>query len=101
VHEIAIEVSRPKTLPRAWRFVPMAELSPLLFARLITRLPDKYPGRDITFDAKSIGAGAGMQLVRQQRLPLVVSLHYRQAWGYRRARQYRRDSLTIGASIGF
>ena len=100
-HEIAIEVSRPRALPRAWQLVPIAEVSPLIFARLITKLPDKYPGQDIIFDAKSIGVGAGLQLVRQQPFPLRISLQYRQAWGYRQARQYRRDNLTIGASIGF
>ena len=100
-HEIAIEVSRPGTLAQVWRLVPIAEFSPLIFGRLITTLPDKYPGRDIIFDAKSIGVGAGLQFVRRQRVPVVVSLRYRQAWGYQRARQYRRDSLTIGASIDF
>ena len=93
VHEIALEASRPLQLSSAWRFVPTAELSPLLFARLITKLPDKYPGQDIVFDAKSFGLGGGIELTRQRGWPISVTLRYRQVWGYRTARQFRRDSL--------
>jgi hypothetical protein len=101
VHEIAIDASRPASLSAAWRFIATAEVSPLIFARLVTRLPDKYPGQDIIFDAKSFGVGAGLQLVHEQRFPLTISLQYRQAWGYRAARQYRRDSVLASVGLGF
>ena len=101
VHEIPIEVSRPSNLSAAWRFVPSAEISPLIFARLITKLPDKYPGQDIIFDAKAIGVGAGIQIVRQRGWPVALTVRYGQTWGYRAARQFRRDNLAAAVRIGF
>src|SRR5262249_6586964 len=47
VHEIPIEVSRPYKVSSTWRIVPRAAVAPLILARLVTKLPDKYPGRDI------------------------------------------------------
>jgi hypothetical protein len=101
VHEIPIEVSRAWNVSSAWRFVPNAELSPLIFARLITKLPDKYPGQDIIFDAKAIGAGAGIKFERRQGLPIVLAVQIGQSWGYRSARQFRRDYLATWIRVGF
>lgn len=101
VHEIPIEVSRPQTLFSTWRIVPRAAISPLIVARLITKLPDKYPGQDIVFDAKAIGVAGGIEIARQRGWPIALSLHYGQTWGYRAARQYRRDSLAAAVRIGF
>jgi hypothetical protein len=101
VHEIPIEVSRPKTVFSTWRIVPRAAISPLIVARLITKLPDKYPGQDIVFDAKAIGVAGGIEMARQRGWPITLSLHYGQTWGYRAARQYRRDSLAAAVRIGF
>ena len=100
VHEIPIEVSRPQTIFSTWRIVPRAAVSPLIFARLITKLPDKYPGQDIIFDAKAFGLSGAIELVRQRGWPIVLSMHYGQTWGYRGARQYRRDSLAAAVRIG-
>lgn len=100
VHEIPIEVSRTWNISPSWKAIPSADVSPLILARLITKLPDKYPGRDITFAAKSIGVGGGVRLVRQHGWPLAVTIHYGQTWGYRAARQFRRDSLVAGLSFG-
>ena len=39
------------------------EWSPLVWARLTTRLPDKYPGRTLTFSSRAarLGAEAGIE----------------------------------------
>jgi len=101
VHEIPIEVSRPQTIFSSWRIVPRAAVSPLILARLITKLPDKYPGQDIVFDAKAIGVTGEIEIARQRGWPIALSLHYGQTWGYRAARQYRREVLAAAVRIGF
>jgi hypothetical protein len=101
VHEIPIEVSRPQSISSTWRMVPRAEISPVIVARLITKLPDKYPGQDVIFMAKAIGLAGGLEIARQRGWPITLSLHYGQTWGYRAARQYRRDSLAAALSVGF
>jgi hypothetical protein len=100
VHDIPIEVSQAWNVS-AWRFVPRAEFSPLIFARLITQLPDKYPGQNIIFEAKSVGVGGGIQLARRRGWPIEFTLHYGQTWGYRAARQFRRDNLDAAVRVGF
>jgi hypothetical protein len=101
VHEIPIEVSRPRDVSSTWRIVPRVAVSPLILARLITKLPDKYPGQDIIFDARAIGVEGGIEMARRRGWPIVLSVHYGQTWGYRRARQFRRHSLAVGARFGF
>jgi len=100
VHEIPIEVSRPWNASQTWQVIPRAEISPLIVARLITKLPDKYPGQDIVFDARSIGVGGELQVVRRGAWPIEFSLHYGQTWGYATARQFRRDILAGSVTIG-
>lgn len=100
VHEIPVEVSRPWNVSPTWQLVPRAEISPLIFARLITKLPDKYPGQDIVFDARSIGVGGEFQLVRRGGWPIEFTLHYGQTWGYSTARQFRRDVLAASVRVG-
>jgi hypothetical protein len=99
VHEIPIQVSQAWNLS-AWRLVPKAEVSPLIFARLTTRLPDKYPGQSIIFDARSVGVGGEIQLMRRRGWPIEFTLHYGQTWGYRAARQFRRDSFAAAVRVG-
>jgi hypothetical protein len=79
-----------------------AEVSPLIWARLTTILPDKYPGRKIVFDAKAIGAGGLVQVVRRKgRWPVSLTLHYGQTWSYSSARQFSRDGLRVSVGVGF
>jgi hypothetical protein len=99
VHEIPIEVSRAWNVS-AWRFIPRAEVSPLILGRLTTQLPDKYPGQNIIFDAKSVGVGGGIQVVRRRGWPIELTLHYGQTWGYHAARQFRGDSLAAAVRVG-
>jgi hypothetical protein len=100
VNEIPIEVSRPWNVSPTWQLIPRAEMSPLIFARLTTELPDKYPGQDIIFDAKSVGVGGELQVVRRGGWPIEFSLHYGHTWGYSTARQFRRDVLAAAVTLG-
>jgi hypothetical protein len=102
VHEIPIEVSKPSTLSPIWALVIGADVSPLIWARLTTILPDKYPGRDIVFDAKAIAAGGRVQVVRRKgHWPVVLTLHYGRTWSYSPARQFSRDGLKASAGLSF
>ena len=101
VHEVPIDVSRPTPIGHGWSLIVGADLSPLVYAKLTTILPDKYPGQDIVFDAKAIGAGGRVQLVRQrERWPIVLSVHYGRTWSYSSARQFSRDALQASARLG-
>jgi hypothetical protein len=100
VHEVAIQVSRPRNLSSAWQLVPRAEVSPLIFARLTTKLPDKYPGQNILFAAKSIGISGELELVKRQGWPIEIVVRYGQTWGYRAASQFRREGLAASMRIG-
>jgi len=101
VHELPLEVSAVRRGASAWRLVARAEFTPLIFARLVTKLPDKYPGQNIIFDARSFGASGEIQAVRQQGWPITLELYYGQAWGYRAAAQFRRDVLAAAVRVGF
>jgi hypothetical protein len=100
VHEIAIQVSHPQNLSSGWLLVPRAEVSPLILARLTTKLPDKYPGQNIIFAAKSIGVGTEVELVRRQGWPIELVVGYRQTWGYRSGAQFRNDNVRASLRIG-
>jgi hypothetical protein len=101
VHEIPIEVSRPTRLWRTWSVVVGADLSPLVWARLTTILPDKYPGQAIVFDAKVLGAGGRIRIVRQaKRWPVEAAVHYGRTWSYATARQFSRDALQASIGVG-
>lgn len=102
VHEFPIAVSKTAALPRTWSMTLGADASPLVWARLTTVLPDKYPGQGIVFDAKVIGAGGRIQLVRQTgRWPIALTLQYGRTWSHTSARQFKRDSLQASVGIGF
>ena len=78
-----------------------AHASPTMRARLLTRLPDKYPGRDIIFDALAWGLGARVTGSRR------VGAFEASVWAsgekigsYRRAARHNRTALAAGVSLG-
>jgi hypothetical protein len=82
----------------AWELRAEAAGTPALVARLTTRLPDKYPGRDIVFVA--LGGAAGLRVDaagRWGRWTLGVSADGGRAWSYLGGRQFGRTGL--GASV--
>jgi hypothetical protein len=100
-HEFAIGVSRQAALSLRWGLAGGADLAPLLIARLTTRLPEKYPGQDILFQAKVSGARGWIEVARMQRKwPIVFTASYGRAWSYTRANRYTRNGLELGARVG-
>lgn len=94
VQELIVDVSRSAPLPGRWRLVAGGSVSPILLARLTTRLPDKYPGQDIVADAKAAGAGARVQVVREGgALRPMLGVTWGKTWSYSAERQYSRDVL--------
>ena len=100
-HEISIDVSKPSSLSPSWGLIVRAGMSPLIWARLTTILPDKYPGRQIVFDAKAGGAEGRVALIWRKRRPIVLEMTYGRTWSYSAARQFRRDALQGSVGIGF
>ncbi len=101
VHEIPIEVSLGPAHLRGWSLRFGGNMSPIIWARLTTTLPDKYPGRDVVFDAKALGYGARVEIQsRTPRWPLTVSVHYGRTWRYTAARDFHRSVLQLAATVG-
>jgi hypothetical protein len=101
VHEIPLEVSRLSRLPHGWTLRLGADISPLVWGRLTTKLPDKYPGRDIVFDAKAFGYGGRLAIEhRRERWPVGLAVHYGQTRRYAAARQLHRPALLATATLG-
>lgn len=94
VQELIVDLARSVSVSGRWRMVMGGSVSPLLLARLTTRLPAKYPGSDIIADARSGGAGARVQLIREgQSVRPMLAVSWGKTWSYDPERQYSRDLL--------
>lgn len=101
VHEVPLETWRVRPLSPSWIIVGRVDVSPLIWARLTTLLPDKYPGRRIIFDAKAFGAGAGVEFVRKSGTTLLtIAIRYGRTGSYSSAKQFSRSALTVSAAVG-
>ncbi len=100
VHEIPIDASRRAALSSAWRLVVGASVSPIIFARLTTHLPDKYP-EPIVADARAFGIEARVELRRLgRRWPVAFGLGWGKSWSYKASQQFGRDALQISVRVG-
>jgi hypothetical protein len=79
-----------------------ARLVPAVRARLLTQLPDKYPGRDIVFTALA-WSGSGRVAVTRRfgRVSAGAWVSIEQGGSYRRAAEFDRNAVSVGGSIGF
>jgi hypothetical protein len=76
------------------------EFAPIVIGRLVTKLPDKVPDRDIVFSGKAVGYGAGLEMERATgHWPLRLSIRYGRLWRYTAAQDVALNSLHIGASV--
>jgi len=101
VHEVPIGVTNQRRLGGRWVMIAGADVSPVTLARLTTILPEKYPGRDILFQAKVATLTATAELVWQRaRWPVTFSAVYGRTWSYRSASQFDRDVLQVGVHLG-
>jgi hypothetical protein len=85
-----------------WRVAITAEALPIVRARLITSLPDKYD-HDIVNDALAFGASGRMTIEHSwSRLVGGAAVTANGAWGYRRTAEYHQHSVGVGvfAKIG-
>jgi hypothetical protein len=101
VHEVPIGVTNQRTLGGRWAIIAGADVSPVTLARLTTILPEKYPGRDIRFQAKVATLMATAELVRQRpRWPMAISAGYGRTWSYRSGSEFDRDVFQVGIHLG-
>ena len=97
LYSVSIAAKRSQAWNR-WQVAGSLEWSPLLVASLTTILPQKYPGREIVFQARAFALEPEFQ-VRYSRFCL--SARYTFARGYSQDNNFRRDawSLTFGIRL--
>lgn len=78
------------------------EATPGSLARLAVRLPDKYPGETLRFDATAVGAGGGLTLRREGGAVAVeFSVRYRRLRSVRQESRLARDTLSLGGGFSW
>ncbi len=99
VHEIWFRGERRLAFGPTWAVTGSIGISPATIARLTTRLPDKYPGREIVFTATGFAVGGQLGLSRTiRRVEIEAAIDYGRAWSYRPSMQFHRTML--GATVG-
>jgi hypothetical protein len=85
-----------------WRVEAVGAGWPVVGGRLVTELPDKYPGRDIVFGALGFGGEARVTLVRPIGSAMVtVTVHATIVRPYDDASSLRQHTLGAGVTLGF
>lgn len=64
LHQFLAAFDAGRDLPAGWRIAARGEVAPLALGRLSVRLPDKYPGQDLTFVANGFGTSGRIEAVR-------------------------------------
>lgn len=84
-----------------WSLDFSAYVSPTIHARLLTQLPQKYPGRDIVFDALAWSVGGNVSLSRPVG-PFTAGawMSVEKAGSYRRSARFNRTAVAGGISVG-
>jgi hypothetical protein len=101
VHEIRFGLDvRTSGLP--WRITWNLEGSPATLARLMVRLPDKYPDRDLRFWARALSAGTALGVERACG-PLVLELRagYARSWSPGSAARFERHGAQATVRVTF
>lgn len=100
--EVGATLERRWEISQAWDIAVRGVAWPAIRGRLVTVLPDKYPGRDIVFEAAAFGGRASAELAGRRgglRWSLLAS-----AGGvapYRQGARFRRSEFAIGVNVGF
>ena len=100
-HELRFGLERIWRGGAAWALHASVEGAPALVARLTTRLPDKYPGRDIVFVA--LGGSAALRVGiagTWRRWTVEASADGERAWSYLGGREFGRTGLGASARAG-
>jgi hypothetical protein len=99
VHAIPIDVTRQGRLGSPWQVRVSATVSPLVWGRLTTILPDKYD-RHIVFSAKAAGYGGSIEMRRALAgWMLNLGARYERTQSYSAARQIALQEFLISAVV--
>ena len=102
MHEVPIGVTKQIAVRARWLLSGGADISPITVAKLVTILPEKYPGQEIVFQARVAALTTRLQLAwRRERWPLIFTLNYGRTWSYQSSNQFSRDVLQGGVRLGF
>jgi hypothetical protein len=101
LHELVMGMALPVRLSAQWTASVRGELSPAIFGRLLVRLPDKYPGRDFVFAAKTAGTLGRVTVARARtRWPVEVTAEASRTWSYRSDARLTRSIVSVGIAVG-
>ena len=101
VHEVLVGVQREWSISPLWRASIAIEGAPTTNAALTTILPDKYPGREILFNAIVATVSPTFTVTRAGRWPLSLSVSGSQTFSYVDSRQFDRTILAASARMDF
>lgn len=93
-------VARGERVYENWRARLEVGVQPVVGARLLIRLPDKYPGIDLLYSGLSFGTGASWTIERAGRWRTGVTVSASGAWGYRRSATYAAHRLGVNVFVG-
>ena len=102
-HEIRVGIglAAANELGGGWRLEGDGVAWPAVRGRLVTELPDKYPGVDIVFEAPAFGGEARLALVRRLgRGSLSLQVHAGGILPYRHAASLRQHTVGAGVALG-
>lgn len=100
LHEIFGAMRFSRALGHGWAASVDGEGSPLTLGHLTIELPDKYPGQDLTFDAKVAAATARLVLNRpSDRLPIAIGVDVGGTWSYSADAAMRRRTASLRVTL--
>jgi hypothetical protein len=100
LHEFLFGLTAALDLGNRWGVAFEAEVSPVALGRLLVRLPDKYPGRDLVFLATVGTLSSHATLSRRfDNWALAVSLDSGETWSYRSTAALSRRVLGLRVAM--
>ncbi len=88
-------------LPGLWHLSASGEIAPVVLARLLVQLPDKYPGQDLVFIGKVAAGSARIRLTRKlHEWETAVLVDAGTTWSYTRTARLEHRTLGAQLSIG-
>lgn len=85
----------------AWMQTVTVRVDPVVAARLLVQLPQKYPGLDLTFAAIGSGAGAGWAVSRRVGAATIgLWLDADVTWHYRQSSAYASHAVRLTGVVG-
>ena len=88
------------TVASVWELIGEAEVAPGSVARLVIRLPEKYPGQDLVFLAKVLSARGSLVLSRDGKWPIHLSVDGGRTWSYHAEDALARTRLALRFALG-